>query len=314
MQGLRAITGVGLCTAALVACAPAPRDSPPPASSPVPAARPQPADPAPAADPIARHYAQLERRRRAQGLMRTDPAPGAAPITAARLARAFEAVALREEYTINDDSIVQRERPAPLRRWQEPVRIGLDFADAVPFARRDRDLAVVGDYVTRLARLTGHDIALAAGDAANFHVLVLDEESRRAIGPRLTRLVPGIDTPTRRLMRDLPLSVSCLVATFTRGDAPGYSDAVAVIRAELPDRSRDACYYEELAQGLGLSNDSPEARPSIFNDNAEFAAPTALDEQMLRMLYNPRLRPGMSGAEARPIIRMLASELRDPPS
>ena len=36
---------------------------------------------------------------------------------------------------------------------------------------------------------------------------------------------------------------------------------------------------------------------------------TRQDEAMLRLLYNPALRPGMTEAEARPIIYSLASRL-----
>ncbi len=57
---------------------------------------------------------------------------------------------------------------------------------------------------------------------------------------------------------------------------------------------------KKLPKGLGLANDSPAARPSIFNDDEEFATLTPQDEQMLRMLYNPALRPGMTISEARP--------------
>ena len=66
---------------------------------------------------------------------------------------------------------------------------------------------------------------------------------------------------------------------------------------------------EELAQSLGLVNDWPRARPSIFNDNEEFALLTRQDELMLKMLYDARLRPGMSEAEARPIVEQIAAEL-----
>jgi hypothetical protein len=72
---------------------------------------------------------------------------------------------------------------------------------------------------------------------------------------------------------------------------------------------RRACLHEEIAQGLGLINDSPQARPSIFNDNSEFALLTRQDELLLRLLYDPRLKPGMSLAEAKPIIETIAAEL-----
>ena len=51
------------------------------------------------------------------------------------------------------------------------------------------------------------------------------------------------------------------------------------------------------------------ARPSIFNDDEEFALLTGMDEAMLRILYNPLLVPGMTEAEARPIVFDLAARL-----
>jgi hypothetical protein len=72
---------------------------------------------------------------------------------------------------------------------------------------------------------------------------------------------------------------------------------------------RLSCIHEELAQGMGLANDSPQARPSIFNDDEEFALLTRHDELLLRMLYDPRLSPGMTPAEAAPIARQIAAEL-----
>lgn len=70
-----------------------------------------------------------------------------------------------------------------------------------------------------------------------------------------------------------------------------------------------ACIEEELAQGLGLANDSPYARPSIFNDDDEFATLTSMDEVMLQMLYDPSLRPGMTLDQARPYIYDIAKRL-----
>ncbi|MFN7052469.1 MAG: DUF2927 domain-containing protein, partial [Gemmobacter sp.] len=82
-----------------------------------------------------------------------------------------------------------------------------------------------------------------------------------------------------------------------------------VVRAEHPDLLRLSCLHEEIAQGLGLANDSPLARPSIFNDDEEFALLTRQDELMLKMLYDPALRPGMTAAEARPIVKAIATRL-----
>jgi hypothetical protein len=108
----------------------------------------------------------------------------------------------------------------------------------------------------------------------------------------------------------MPISVSCLVLPFSRSGTSVYSDAITIVRAELPDLTRLSCYHEELAQGLGLPNDSALARPSIFNDNEEFALLTGHDEGLLRILYDARLRPGMREPEARGLIQIIAAELR----
>jgi hypothetical protein len=108
---------------------------------------------------------------------------------------------------------------------------------------------------------------------------------------------------------DLSRSDYCLVIALDGARTGAYTAAVAVIRAELPDRLRLSCIHEELAQGMGLGNDHPQARPSIFNDDEEFALLTRHDEFLLRMLYDPRLRPGMTVAQARPIFTQIAAEL-----
>ena len=84
---------------------------------------------------------------------------------------------------------------------------------------------------------------------------------------------------------------------------------MAIIRAELPPRLRTSCIHEELAQGMGLANDSPTARPSIFNDDEEFALLTNHDALLLQMLYDQRLTPGMTAETATPVVRTIAGEL-----
>lgn len=233
-----------------------------------------------------------------------------ASVTADALARNFVQIALRDEYVRDGDTLTQRATPAPLRRWQDAVRMELVFGDSVPLATRARDRATVAETARRLSQASGHPVSLTGG-GGNFLVLILSEDERSAIGPRLQSLMPGIPARDIAAIRDLAPQNFCTVFAYSRDGAPTYSGAVAVIRAELPDRLRRSCFHEELAQGLGLANDSPAARPSIFNDDEEFAFLTRHDEMLLRMLYDPRLRPGMEEAEAAPIARIIAGELID---
>ena len=186
-----------------------------------------------------------------------------------------------------------------------PVRVSLRFGASVPAERRATDTARIGSYLARLSQLTGHPIGLS-DSSPNFWVHIVSEDEREAMGPTLASQLPGLSASDIGDVTNMPRNTYCLVYALS-GSNPGvYTRAVAVIRAEHPDLLRLSCIHEEIAQGLGLSNDSPRARPSIFNDDEEFALLTGQDEMMLRLLYNPALTPGMTEAQARPIIFTLA--------
>ena len=285
--------------------------APPPAASPAPPA-PRPAaaraDEVAAPDPtLVRLYAAQERRLRAQGLLKRSDAGVA--FGADELARAFVQVALFDEYREGPRDLVQQATRSNLRRWDQPVRIGVTFGASVPPARQARDRADIARYAARLSRATGHPVALTDGTGANFHVLVLSEDERRTAAPLIRGLIPRVSDASIRAATNLPVSIYCLALAFSEPGNFTYSGALAIVRAEHPDLTRLSCYHEEIAQGLGLANDDPAARPSIFNDDEEFALLTRLDELMLRMLYDPRLSPGMTPAEAAPIAARIAREL-----
>ena len=129
------------------------------------------------------------------------------------------------------------------------------------------------------------------------------------MGPKTRAVIPSLAPGDVAGITNMPRTTYCLVYALSEGNSGAYTRAFAVIRAEHPDLLRLSCIHEEITQGLGLPNDSPRARPSIFNDDEEFAFLTAHDEMLLRILYSPELRPGMSPAEARPIVFSLARRL-----
>ncbi|HEY0213329.1 MAG TPA: DUF2927 domain-containing protein [Paenirhodobacter sp.] len=257
------------------------------------------------------YYAQVETSLKARGLMRKDIAPRDARFAKWQLVNDFIAIAMYDEYDNALGGLVARVTPSRLRRWEAPVRLSVEFGASVPLAQRADDQAMVKSYAGQLARASGHPLSVTRG-SGNFTVLVVNEEERRALGPRLQQLVPGIDAGSVAAITDLPPSTFCVVFAFSAPGASHYNRAVAVIRGEHPRDLRQSCYHEELAQGLGLANDSPSARPSIFNDDEEFALLTRHDEMLLKILYDPRLRPGMTEEEVRPIVEIIASEIMGP--
>lgn len=257
------------------------------------------------------YYAQVERTLKSRGLMRKDVAPRDATFRKWQLVDDFIAIALYDEYDSRLGGMVARQTPSRLRRWVAPVRFSVEFGASVPPAQRTADREMVTAYAGQLARATHHPVSTVRA-GGNFSVLVVNEDERRALGPRLQQLVPGIDSATVAAILDLPPSTFCVAFAFSDGASSVYSRAIAVIRAEHPRDLRQSCFHEELAQGLGLANDSPEARPSIFNDDEEFSLLTRHDELLLRILYDPRLQPGMTEEQARPIVETIASELLGP--
>ncbi|MGL5009455.1 MAG: DUF2927 domain-containing protein, partial [Paracoccaceae bacterium] len=254
------------------------------------------------------YFAQVQSRLLSQGLLRSDGGTTDAPFTDRMLADNFTRIALFDEYDSGPTGPVQRETASRLRRWDGPVRVGLRFGASVPPEKRATDTARVASYLARLQSITGHPSALSDANP-NFIVEVVSEDERRALGPTIATTLPGLSAADLRGITDLPRSTYCLVYSFAEAGQSTYTRAYAVIRAEHPDLLRLSCFHEEIAQGLGLANDSPLARPSIFNDDEEFALLTPQDELMLRMLYNPALQPGMTEDQARPIINSLAAGL-----
>jgi molybdopterin adenylyltransferase len=77
---------------------------------------------------------------------------------------------------------------------------------------------------------------------------------------------------------------------------------------ELMPRLQEHLIAEELTQALGLADDSRLVRDSIFNDASARQRIAPWDALMVRILYDPRLRPGMHKTEAMPIVRRIIAE------
>ncbi|QUS35652.1 DUF2927 domain-containing protein [Falsirhodobacter algicola] len=303
------LRGTTLLLLLLAACAKAPE---PP--TPVEPVRPKPRPerktveaPSDLSEALRRYYASVQSDLLSRGLMRTDGGGADTPFDDRILADTFVLIALRDEYARDGDGFVQRETPAPLRRWNRPVRVGLVFGDSVPERQRAIEKARIGSYLARLSRVSGHPIGLNK-DHPNLTIFIVNEDERRRMGAAIAKAAPGLTPNEVKAVTDLPRETYCLA--YATSDATStYTGAFALIREEHPDLLSLACLHEEVAQAMGLANDSPRARPSIFNDDEEFALLTDMDELMLKILYDPRLRPGMTEEEARPIVQQIAQEL-----
>ena len=189
---------------------------------------------------------------------------------------------------------------AILQRWSKPVRIALRFGDSVPLPTRSKDRAVVSSLVSNLSHFAGHPISLG-NRLPEIRVFVMNAAEMAEIGETARSVAGG------------PESANCTMRPEVNEPPETGLKAVDIyIRSELPDLMRQSCYREQIARGLGLFRGKGSRLPSLLSLGREYADLASHDYLILRMLYDPRLRSGMSRSEARSAIVALATELGTP--
>jgi len=207
------------------------------------------------------------------------------------LVDAFVELALKSEYSRRDN---------PVRKWSAPIRYHI--------VHRVGEQAVheqlVRTHLRHLAQLTGLSIEPAETAATANFIVVLTNDARIEVD---VLAFAGADRDGRReqFFRD-----SMCLASFRADRTGNIQRAVGLIPV---DRARGkgelvACIAEELTHMVGLSNDTDRPLPSIFNHGTVRSFLSGLDVLMLKMLYDPRIRPGMKEAAARPLLLRIAGE------
>lgn len=201
--------------------------------------------------------------------------------------RAFYSVALEHEYTSGNH---------PLAKWNQPIRIWLDHR--VGDAALHQELAEL--HVQHLAQITGLSIEFVSKQSqANVHWIYTREskwikEAKSALNLRSTQ----------------HLNTAICTAGYKTNATGHIVSAAIVIPVDLA-RSRGkllACVVEEITQALGLPNDSEHAYPSIFNDHTPEELLAPLDVVLLKLLYEPDLKAGMTLSEVKPVVKRLVKE------
>ncbi len=253
--------------------------------------------------PSERDLTALQAEMRDEGRLRTETEPQDAPFGREALIRNFERIALNHQADTLKPGSAKNSRPNPISRWQGPLRYALRGG-----ATTEADRTETARLMTRIADLTGLDIAEAAPDEANFLILIVAEAGRERLLDRLEATAPQRARIYRFWLKNP--STICVANNLVSGPGGIYlAAATVVIGDEVKGVLRRACLHEEIVQSLGLANDDDVVRPSIFNDDGEFALLTRHDEWLLRILYDPRLAPGMDAAAAMPVVRRIVAGL-----
>lgn len=256
--------------------------------------------------PTTADYAAYQAALIADGDLRIDSAPIDAPFGASDLVTNFERIALHHEADIRKGGSERNWADNPLVRWGGPIHWQMLGKGITP-----ADRAEVRRLMRRIASLTGLEIEETRA-GLNFVVLIPESGEREAFAEVLSARHPAMGE-IFRVWRQTPALVCVATNLFSAKDEYRIARTLVVIGSEVRGLLRNACLHEEIVQSLGLGNDHPDVRPSIFNDDGEFALMTAHDEYLLRILYDPRLHPGMSARQAMPLVRRIVDEFGLPP-
>ncbi|MBF0626413.1 MAG: DUF2927 domain-containing protein [Magnetococcales bacterium] len=180
-------------------------------------------------------------------------------------------------------------RSTVVAKWQGPLRVSIQGRATPDLARQ------ASRHLNTLRRLTGLTIQQERQDPlqANFYLLFVRAREMAGLP------IQGVDPA---LIQRLGAAEGCYFLT-ARQPAQRIVKAYIVVNVERDPVAIDACLLEEMAQALGLPNDTDVLRPSIFSDQDRLIDPSPTDALIIQTLYDPTLPAGLERAAALPRVR-----------
>jgi hypothetical protein len=172
-----------------------------------------------------------------------------------------------------------------IRKFDGPVRVFVDNRGEPD--RRAELAAIVADI---RAHIDHFDLAMTQDRArANFVVTLVP---RRQLEQTILAHYGRDDA--RAI--DRKLAPECL-SGIAKDGRYRIRRAEAILPVDNGDFFFYDCAYEELLQGLGIVNDDKSVPWTMFNDDVQMGFFDIYDQYLLNILYDPRVRPGMTKNE-----------------
>jgi Protein of unknown function (DUF2927) len=184
-----------------------------------------------------------------------------------------------------------------IRKYDMPVRV---FADGGRADRKAQLAKVVADIAQRVQHL---DIAMAENsEDANVSVkLVRDRDLYRTIATHYGR--------DRAREIKTSLDPQCL-SGFRKNDKFEIEHSDVILTYDSGDFVFLDCAYEELLQSLGPINDTSSVPWTMFNDKVSMGFFDVYDQYILNLLYDPRVKAGMTVAEVNAVLPDVLPDVR----
>ena len=184
-----------------------------------------------------------------------------------------------------------------IRKYQAPVRV---IADGARADRKAQLAKIVADIAARVQHL---DIAMtASNDSANVQVkLVRDRDLYRTMATFYGR-------DRAREIRS-SLDPQCL-SGFRKNEKFEIERSDVILTVDNGDFVFLDCAYEELLQSLGPINDTSSVPWTMFNDNVSMGYFDVYDQYLLNLLYDPRIKVGMTVQEVKAVLPDVLADVR----
>jgi hypothetical protein len=184
-----------------------------------------------------------------------------------------------------------------IRKYDVPVRV---FADGNRPDRKAQLAKVVADIGQRIQHL---DIAMAeTSEGANVLVkLVRDRD--------LYRTITSFYGSERAREIRTSLDPQCL-SGFRKSDKYEIEHSDVILTVDNGDFIFLDCAYEELLQSLGPINDTSSVPWTMFNDDVSMGFFDVYDQYILNILYDPRIKAGMTIAEVKAVLPDVLADVR----
>jgi hypothetical protein len=169
-----------------------------------------------------------------------------------------------------------------IRKFDGPARVFV--FDQGKHKRKAEIATIIDDIRSRV-----HHLDLAMTDdlkAANFVVMVVPKSD-------LKRTIRSLYGRERASEIERSLNPQCL-SGFAKDERYRIRHAEVILPADTDDFTFYDCAYEELLQALGPINDDRSVPWTMFNDDVQMGFFDVYDQYLLNILYDPRIRPGMT--------------------
>lgn len=233
----------------------------------------------------------------ALGACAPTPSPDSDASASTRLVDQFELVAFHREPSDGERR---------LHRWSGEVRVGLIITGTAWY--RDDIESTIDALNVLLPRPTQ---LVVTSDRVTSRELPATTHLDIVVGSeaRIRDYLASMRTPPNVI--DRLAWANCFAVMLSNDpDSPQtFTGAVVMIDVGIDEGIIRHCVAQKIPQALGFQTAVGDPRHSVFARGSRRETLSESDEDLIRILYDPRLEPGMTPVEAMPIVRAIAAEI-----